>query len=215
VQTTASLTVVAGAGDSWLALPFTRLVEDVLAIANAYGRERFFLSGHDFGGGIAWATAMLHPDRIARLSILNAIHPVGFERQIRRWSQIKKSWYLFFFLLPWIPEWWLSRKSFRFTHRSPADDGLPAPVIEDLLEGVRPPGALHAAIAMIRASFRDAARKILVPTKVDLPTLIVWGDRERHFDAVLATPPADWVPNARVEHVPAGPSGSITTSPKR
>jgi pimeloyl-ACP methyl ester carboxylesterase len=181
-----------------------RFVEDVLAVMSAYGRERAFVVGHDFGGGLAWMTAMQHPERVSRLAILNAIHPVGFERQIRKWSQLKKSWYIFFFLIPWIPEWWLSRKKFRFLHRSLADDGLPATVIDDLLEGVRPPGALHAAIDSIRASFRDGARKLLVPKEVDLPTLIVWGDREQHFDSVLATPPADWVPNARLEHVPQG-----------
>ncbi len=181
-----------------------RFVDDVLAILDVYGRERAFLVGHDFGGGIAWMTAMQHPERVSRLAILNAIHPVGFERQIRRWSQIKKSWYVFFFLLPWIPEWWLSRQDFRFVRRSLADDGLPAAVIDDLLEGVRPAGALHAAIDSIRASVWDGAKKTLVPRRVDVSTLVVWGDRERHFDAVLATPPADWVPNARVEHVPNG-----------
>jgi pimeloyl-ACP methyl ester carboxylesterase len=181
-----------------------KFVEDAIAVVDAYGRDRAFVAGHDFGGGLAWAIAMRHPESVARLAVLNAIHPVGFERQIRRWSQIKKSWYVFFFLLPWIPEWWLARRDFRFTHRSLADDGLRASVIDDLLQGIRPPGALHAALNSIRSSFRDAAKKLFVPSKVELPTLVVWGDRERHFDAELATPPADWVTGARVEHVPAG-----------
>ena len=54
-----------------------------------------------------------------------------------------------------------------------------------------------------------------MPKKVDLPTLVVWGDRETHLDPELATPPADWVSDARVEHVPEGGTGSITTRPKR
>jgi pimeloyl-ACP methyl ester carboxylesterase len=181
-----------------------RFVEDVLAIIDAYGRDRVFLVGHDFGGGVAWMTAMNHAERIARLAILNSVHVLGFERQIRKWSQIKKSWYVFFFLLPWLPEWWLARKDFRFVRRSLADDGLSSSVVDDLIEGVRPPGALHATIDSYRASFRDAARKRLVPKKVELPTLVIWGDRERHFDPELATPPPDWVPCARVAHVPNG-----------
>ena len=32
----------------------------------------------------------------------------------------------------------------------------------------------------------------------------MWGDRETHLDAELATPPADWVSDVRVEHVPDG-----------
>jgi pimeloyl-ACP methyl ester carboxylesterase len=61
---------------------------------------------------------------------------------------------------------------------------------------------LHAGLDWYRASFRDVARKRLVPKRVDVPTLVVWGDRETHLDQELATPPADWVSLARVEHVP-------------
>jgi pimeloyl-ACP methyl ester carboxylesterase len=181
-----------------------KLAGDVAAIIAAYGRERAFVVGHDFGGGIAWATAMLHPERVERLAICNSIHPVGFERQMRKWSQRKKSWYIFFFLLPRIPEWWLARHDYRYVRRALAHDGLAPAVVDDLVQGIRAPGALHAAIDWYRASFRGAMKKSLAVKKVDQPTLVVWGDRERHLDPELATPPADWVTNARVEHVPEG-----------
>jgi pimeloyl-ACP methyl ester carboxylesterase len=109
---------------------------------------------------------------------------------------------VFFFLLPRLPEWFLGRKDFRFVRRGLADDGLSPDVIEDLLEGIRPPGALHAAIDWYRASFRDGAKRRITPVKVDLPVLSIWGDRERHLDPELAAPPADWVKGARVAHVP-------------
>jgi pimeloyl-ACP methyl ester carboxylesterase len=192
-----------------------RIVEDVVAIVRAFGREKAFLVGHDLGGGIAWATAMAHPELVARLSVLNSVHPIGFERQIRKWSQLAKSWYVFFFLLPVLPEWWLSRKNFRFIERSLRDDGLSPEVIDDLLEGVRPDGALHAAVDWYRASFRDVARKRFVPAKVDVPTLVVWGDRERHLDPELATPPSDWVSNARIEHVEKGSHWVHHDAPER
>lgn len=179
-----------------------RIVDDVVAIQNAFGRERAFVVGHDVGGGVAWAMAMAHPMRVERLAILNSVHVVGFERQIRKWSQLKKSWYVFFFLLPWLPEWWLSRRDFGFIERALVADGLSEGVVRDLLEGIRPPGALRAALNWYRANFRDVARKRFSPKKVDLPTLVVWGDREKHLDPELATPPAEWVSDVRVEHVP-------------
>jgi epoxide hydrolase 4 len=179
-----------------------RILEDVVAILDAFGRQRAFVVGHDVGGGVAWAMAMAHPERVERLAILNSVHVVGFERQIRKWSQLSKSWYVFFFLLPWLPEWWLSRRDFGFVHRSLVADGLPDDVVRDLLEGIRPAGALHAALNWYRANFRDVARKRFPPKRVDLPTLVVWGDRERHLDPELATPPAGWVGDVRVEHVP-------------
>lgn len=193
----------------------TRLVEDVEAIVRACGQSKAFIVGHDFGGGVAWATAMLQPSLVDRLAILNSIHPVGFERQMRRWSQIKKSWYIFLFLLPWLPEWLLGRQDFRFVRRSLADDGLSTDLVEDLLEGIRPPGALHAAIDWYRASFRDGAGKRLKPVRVDHPVLVVWGDRERYFDPELATPPSDWATNVRVEHFPDGSHWVHLQEPER
>jgi pimeloyl-ACP methyl ester carboxylesterase len=179
-----------------------RVLEDVVAIQDAFGRQRSLVVGHDVGGGVAWAMAMAHPERVERLAILNSVHVVGFERQMRKWSQLSKSWYVFFFLLPWLPEWWLSRRDFGFVRRSLVADGLSDEVVRDLLEGIRPAGALHAALNWYRANFRDVARKRFPPRKVDLPTMIVWGDREKHLDPELATPPADWVGDVRVEHVP-------------
>lgn len=179
-----------------------RLVDDVAAIVHGFGRQQVYLVGHDFGGGVAWGTAMARPDLVARLAILNSVHPIGFEREIRKWSQLKKSWYVFFFLLPLVPEWLLSRDDFRFLRRALADDGLAPEDVGDLLEGVRPPRALHAAIDWYRASFRDGVKKRLPRARVEVPTLVVWGDRERHLDATLADPPPEWVTNARVVHVP-------------
>jgi epoxide hydrolase 4 len=109
---------------------------------------------------------------------------------------------VFFFLIPRIPEWFLRRHDFRFVRRSLADDGLSHEDIDDLLEGVRPPGALRAAVDWYRASFRDGVRRRLPRAKVEIPTLVVWGDKEQHLDAALADPPADWVTSARVVHIP-------------
>lgn len=179
-----------------------RLIDDVAAIVRGFGRKQVCLVGHDFGGGVAWGTAMVRPELVSRLAILNSVHPVGFEREMRKWSQMKKSWYVFFFLVPRIPEWFLSRRDYGFVRRSLADDGLSSGDIDDLLEGVRPPGALHAAIDWYRASFRDGIRGRIPRAKVDVPTLVVWGDREQHLNPALAEPPADWVSSARVVHVP-------------
>jgi pimeloyl-ACP methyl ester carboxylesterase len=176
-----------------------RIADDVANVIHAFDRQRAHVVGHDFGGGVAWATAMFHADVVARMATLNSVHPVGFERQIKKWSQLKKSWYVFFFLLPRLPEWWLSRHDFAFVKRGLRDDGLDDATVDDLIEGIRPAGALHAAIDWYRASFRRIA-----PAKVEAATLAIWGDRERHLDAELAEPPHDWVPNARVAHVPSG-----------
>lgn len=59
-----------------------KLFADIDALADALGIDRFTLAGHDWGGGIAWGYAMMRPDRVARLIIANAPHPVVFQREI-------------------------------------------------------------------------------------------------------------------------------------
>ncbi|MFX7283841.1 alpha/beta fold hydrolase, partial [Acinetobacter baumannii] len=55
-------------------------VGDLLALATHFGKERFVLVGHDWGGAIAWMAALNHPDRIERLVIVNAPHPFVFQK---------------------------------------------------------------------------------------------------------------------------------------
>lgn len=162
-------------------------------VAGIIGSKKAHVVGHDFGGGVAWATAMMHPDRVRTVSILNAVHPVGFERAMKRWSQVKKSWYVFFFQLPWLPEWWLSRNIRRLLN----EDGITGEYIDDFV------AALHAgpAIDWYRASFRDGIRKRWKVSKVEHPALVIWGEAERHLERELSVPPKEWVTNARTEYV--------------
>ena len=59
-----------------------RILDDLLALADTLGLDRFTLAGHDWGGAAAWAAALRHPDRIARLIIVNAPHPLIFQRSL-------------------------------------------------------------------------------------------------------------------------------------
>ncbi|WP_375397818.1 alpha/beta fold hydrolase [uncultured Sphingomonas sp.] len=59
-----------------------RIVADLIALTDHFGIERFMLVGHDWGGAIAWMAALQHPDRVARLVIVNAPHPLVFQRSL-------------------------------------------------------------------------------------------------------------------------------------
>ncbi len=59
-----------------------RIVEDLIALADSLALGRFTLVGHDWGGAVAWLAALRRPDRIARLVIVNAPHPLVFQKSL-------------------------------------------------------------------------------------------------------------------------------------
>ena len=56
------------------------LAADIRGLIGELGAESAMLVGHDWGGSIAWITAMNHPEVVDRLAILNAAHPRRLQR---------------------------------------------------------------------------------------------------------------------------------------
>jgi pimeloyl-ACP methyl ester carboxylesterase len=56
------------------------LARDVERLIGVLGERRVVVVGHDWGGMVAWAVAMLHSGRVERLAILNVPHPERFSR---------------------------------------------------------------------------------------------------------------------------------------
>ena len=82
------------------------LVGDVLAVLGDAGAERAHVVGHDWGAGVAWATALMAAERVERLVALSVGHPATFFAD--GFEQHEKSWYMLLFQFPGIAEEWLS-----------------------------------------------------------------------------------------------------------
>lgn len=166
------------------ALP--HLVSDVLAIADQLNAQKFFLAGHDWGAAVAWSTALLHPQRVAKLAILNVPHPSVMHRYLKsNFRQFRRSWYMFFFQLPFLPEAAFSAFHFRLGANSLLRSSRPNTFTDDDLAQYRAawsqPGALTSMINWYRATFRYRAK--FPDSTVHVPTRILWGER----DAFLLT----------------------------
>ncbi|MEB3415587.1 alpha/beta hydrolase [Alteriqipengyuania sp. WL0013] len=59
-----------------------KLIGDIFQLADALGVEKFTVVGHDWGGAIAWGTAIggQMTGRVTRAIIANAPHPLVFQR---------------------------------------------------------------------------------------------------------------------------------------
>jgi pimeloyl-ACP methyl ester carboxylesterase len=168
----------------------SHLTSDVLAIADQLGQARIFLAGHDWGAAVAWSVALLHPQRVAKLAILNVPHPSVMRRYLKtNRRQLRRSWYMFFFQLPWLPEAAFSAFNFRLGVRSLVRSSRPGTFSSEDLALYRAawsqPGALTAMINWYRAAFRYRSK--FTDSTVHVPTRILWGER----DAFLLSDMAD------------------------
>jgi epoxide hydrolase 4 len=80
------------------------LARDVVELIDALGVDKVHLVGHDWGGAIAWEVAQHYGDRLHSLSVINCPPIQILFKQLRRLEQLRRSWYFFFFQLPWLPE---------------------------------------------------------------------------------------------------------------
>ncbi len=167
-----------------------RIVADVVALADALGLDRFSLAGHDWGGAVAWTTALTHPVRVERLIIVNAPHPLVFQKSlVDDPAQREASQYISFFRTraaeAAIEGMGLENFLDKVMLAHADSTRLPAGERQHYLDDWSRPGALTAMLNWYRAS------KIMVPTpgeeakvplwthapfpKLGMPTLVIWG----------------------------------------
>jgi pimeloyl-ACP methyl ester carboxylesterase len=91
--------------DGLAAYSLDELAADVIGLIDAAGQKQISLVGHDWGAGVAWWVAAKYPDRLSKMVVMNVPHGAVMQKHLRsNFAQLRKSWYIFFFQLPWIPE---------------------------------------------------------------------------------------------------------------
>jgi len=162
------------------------LVNDVLAVASRYSKDRFVLVAHDWGGAVAWAVGIGHPQRLAKLVMINSPHPYVFWRELaNNPAQQKASEYMNVFRLPKaervLSENGYARLLGAFMH-------LPEQWRAELVAAWSQPGALTGGLNYYRASplypataTDPGAKKLQFKPEdfmVRVPTLVLWGERD-------------------------------------
>lgn len=161
-----------------------RLMEDVAALVDASGASDVTLIGHDWGAGLAWTFAANQVRPLDRLVIMNVPHPAVMAAHLRRsWRQLGRSWYMFFFQLPALPEWFAIANDAhavrRAFHGMAIDKTSFTPdVLDRYARDARRPGAMTGMINWYRAAFRLRGRLAGPWPVIETPTLIVWGEED-------------------------------------
>jgi pimeloyl-ACP methyl ester carboxylesterase len=183
-----------------------RLAADVAAALDSIGVRRAAVVGHDWGGGVGWWLALTRPDRVSRLTIINCPHPEAMLRTLGSdVGQLMRSWYMFAWQLPRLPEWSLGRRDFRALATALRKTSRPGTFTDADLAVYRQawaqPGALTGMLNWYRAAVRHRPPVPRDP-RVRVPTLIIWGGRDRFLKAKLAGASLRYCDDGRLELLP-------------
>ncbi|MFP4133086.1 MAG: alpha/beta fold hydrolase [Halothece sp.] len=190
------------------AYAITELVEDVKGIIEGFGKEKCVLVGHDWGGAIAWHFAYTYPEMLEKLIIMNLPHPAEFSKGLKTPQQLLKSWYIFFFQLPFLPEWFLSWHDYSaiaaaFTEMAIDQTAFTQQDIEAFKEAAGKRGALTAMINYYRCAFRDLFQLTDREWgRLDIPTLMIWGEQDTALGKELTYGTEKYVKNLQLRYLP-------------
>ncbi|MXX81300.1 MAG: alpha/beta hydrolase [Chloroflexi bacterium] len=187
------------------------LTEDVQRLIAHMGRERAVIVGHDWGGAVAWRFAMDYPSWVERLVVMNAPHPermaeaFGGRPNIR---QIGRSWYMFVFQIPWLPERWLAINDYErigliFRDTAAHPEAFPPEVLQEYRRAAARrglTGPIHFYRAAVRAGAQESRSRLgsrlnglgetfehifggpgaepVSYPQIEAPTLLLWGERD-------------------------------------
>jgi epoxide hydrolase 4 len=206
------------------------LVEDLRLFLDHLGQERCVLVAHDWGGAVAWNFAAAHPERLERLVIVNAPHPVTFARELRsNPAQQQASAYMNLFRSP-KAERVLSENGharlLRMTLDAWAANGGSATAADRqaYLAAWSRPGALTGCLNYYRASPlhpREPGADEALPAleveqfRVRVPTLVIWGERDEALLPGNLDRLEDYVDPLQIVRIPEGSHWVVHEQPQR
>lgn len=188
------------------------LTADILGLIQGLGYNRAHVIGHDWGGAIAWHFAHRFPTALERLILLNAPHPIQwFKTLISNRDQLRRSWYLFAFQIPNLPEWMIQQNLKEFVRHVFQEQAIrkggftrdDATIYQAALEKS---GVLRAALSYYREflsphnlvrHWTDIWYSLNLPTlpgqpainqgirQISTPTLVLWGADDPFFSHQL------------------------------
>ena len=182
-----------------------QLVSDVAGIIEQLGGGRAILVGHDWGGAVAWATANERPELIEKLVVMNLPHPAIMLRAIARPPQLFKSWYMFAFQLPLLPELFLTANNAAgtaaiFTGALVNKAAITDADLAQYRKAMTKPGAATAQLNYYRNILGAPRGRGF--HKLEMPTLLVWGEEDTLLGRELTEGTDRWVADLTLRFVP-------------
>ena len=162
------------------------IATDILAVIESLDTGPVHLVGHDWGAAVAYVAAAAAPERFKSLTVMAVPHAGRFAREgLRIPKQLRLSWYMGFFNIPWLSDWVVQRQEYAFIrklYRDWSPGWQPEPgVLDSVTQTLSQPGVRSAALGYYRAAL--SIKALLVSAEeahyaVPVPTLGLSGERD-------------------------------------
>lgn len=181
------------------------LITDVEGVIQELGYDRCVLVGHDWGGAIAWNFAYAHPAMVERLIVMNLPHPAKFSQGLQTPQQLLRSWYIFLFQLPWLPEALLQWSDYRliataFQEMAVNKNAFTQADIEAYKNAAAQRGALTAMVNYYRSLFPSGLNREW--GVLEVPTLMIWGEEDTALGKELTYGTEAYVRDFQIHYLP-------------
>lgn len=207
------------------------LVDDVKALADHLGYSKLTLIAHDWGGAIAWVFALKYPSYLEKLIIINAPHPIVFQRElIENPAQQEASQYMLVFRSEQA-ESILSSENYAPLVQNTLSEGLEKGFFTEedkqaYLTAWSQKGALTGGLNYYRAAEvgpptneEDKSRLTAFSANfpdpiIQVPTLVIWGEKDPYLLLGNLEGLSDYVPNLTIKRIEDGSHWVVHEQPK-
>lgn len=185
----------------------SELVADIKGVITGLGYEDCVLVAHDWGGAIAWNLAYAYPEMVEKLIVLNIPHPAKFAEGLQTPQQLLKSWYIFAFQIPWLPELFFSLNDYQaiksaFPGMAIDKTAFSEADLNAYRDAAAKPGALTAMINYYRGIFEFLTGDRQQYGILDIPTLTIWGEEDTALGKELTYGTEAYVRDWQIKYIP-------------
>jgi len=181
-------------------------IKDVEGIIKVLGYQKCVLVGHDWGGAIAWNFAYTHPEMLERLIILNMPHPAKFAQGLRTLEQLLRSYYIFIFQLPWIPELLLQSLDYQVIETAFKDTAVNKSAFTKAdIDAYKNAAAKRGALTGMLNYYRNIFQQRILNQNwgiLQVPTLMIWGENDTALGKELTYDTVAYIRDFQIKYIP-------------
>ncbi len=143
---------------------------------------------------------------VDRLIILNLPHPAKFAQGLYTPQQLLRSWYIFLFQLPWLPEFLLQSDNYQAIAKTISGTAFNKTAFTpDDIDAYKKSAAKSGALTAMLNYYRNVFSSFLFQKNwgiLEVPTLMIWGEDDTALGKELTYDTAAYVKNLKIKYIP-------------